>query len=66
MAAYKGKNTSKIETSKHGAYSNSRQNSTGRNEYTAYLIGWKDKINTKYVDLFKIEPKKKLLNDSYK
>ena len=36
------------------------------NEYTAYLIGWKDKINTKYVDLFKIEPKKKLLNDSYK
>ena len=36
------------------------------NEYTAYLIGWKDKVNTKYVDLFKIEPKKKLLNDSYK
>ena len=36
------------------------------NEYTAYLIGWKDKVNTKYVDLFKIEPKKKLLNDGYK
>lgn len=36
------------------------------NEYTAYLIGWKETINTKYVDLFKIEPKKKLLDDSYK
>lgn len=36
------------------------------NEYTAYLIGWKENISTKYVDLFKIEPKKKLIDDSYK
>ncbi len=35
-------------------------------EYTAYLIGWKETIRAKYVDLFKIEPKKKLLDDSYK
>ena len=35
-------------------------------DYTAYLIGWKENVDVKYVDLFKIEPKKKLLNDSYK
>lgn len=35
-------------------------------EYTAYLIGWLDNINTKYIDLLKIEPVKKKKNEKYK
>lgn len=35
------------------------------NDYTAYLIGWKDYIDTKYVDLFMIKPKKDLGKKKY-
>lgn len=35
------------------------------NDYTAYLIGWKDYIDTKYVDLFMIQPKKDLKKKKY-
>ena len=35
-------------------------------EYTAYMIGWLENINTKYIGLLKIEPVKKKKNDKNK
>lgn len=35
-------------------------------EHTAYLIGWKDKANSKYADLFKLSPSKKRNSEKFK
>jgi hypothetical protein len=35
-------------------------------EHTSYLIGWDDKVNPKYADLFKLSPRKKNKSEKYK
>ncbi|MFT6716211.1 MAG: hypothetical protein ACJA0Q_000845 [Saprospiraceae bacterium] len=35
-------------------------------EHTAYLIGWRDKVNPKYADLFKLSPRKKKKSEKFK
>jgi hypothetical protein len=34
-------------------------------EHTAYLIGWKDKVNSKYAELFKLKPGKKKKSEKH-
>jgi hypothetical protein len=35
-------------------------------EHTAYLIGWKEEVNSKYADLFKLKPRKKKKSEKFK
>lgn len=35
-------------------------------EHTSYLIGWREKVNPRYSDLFKVEPTKKKKNERYR